>query len=235
MSDNNTALDNVLDTAAAAAAAHTPASAPDTNLTLVADTGTAVAPAAAAPSMDSFRQNAGIMVDEYLYPDKAGLKISKDMKGYLDDFTVIIDMSEVVPISSFSAEINGASTFLKSYNGVTTVNGQNYQMEQQRLSRQPGAKCRGPFDTVEIPLVLAEDVKDPKSNLTFDEGTEIGLTPSPTGTKEFQRFLKALAKQDPALAEDGVLKVKVIGKPRKNSNGNEWGVAAFELIEVVES
>lgn len=191
-------------------------------------------PPATRPSVQGVLSNTGIIVDEYVYPDKAGLKISKDMKGYLDDIEVTIDMSEVVPIASFSSELNGNSTFLKSYDGVSTPGGGNFQLEQQRLSRRPGSKNRGPFDTVEIPMVLTSEVKDPKSTLAYDAGTEIGLTPSPTGIKEFAKLLKALARIDPNLTSDGVVKVKAINKFRQNSNGNEWGVIAFELIEVVE-
>lgn len=226
------ALDNVMDAAAAAAKDFVPPAIDDVeNLPATRE---AYSPPAAAPSVQGMLDNTGIMVDEYVYPDKAGFKISKDMKGYLDDAEVIIDMSEVVPIISFSSELNGSSSFGKSYNGQTTPGGGNFQLECARLSRRPGSKNRGPFETVEIPMALAKAIKDPKSTLTFDEGCEVGLTPSPTGVKEFAKFLKGLAKTDPALTTTGRLKVKIVNKFRSNSKGNEWGVIAFELIEVLK-
>lgn len=227
------ALDSVLDQAANAASNFAPPTA------FVAENLPAVAPQTSnlpttAPSVSGVLHNAGIVVDEYIYPDKAGLKVSKDMKGYLDDIEVVIDMAEVLAILSFSAELNGNTTFLKSYNGVTTPGGQNFQNECAKLARQPGTKCRGPFETVEIPMTLAKEVKDPKSSLVFDEDLEVGLTPSPTGVKEFAKFLKVLAKRDPSLTTDGRVRVKLVNKMRSNRNGNEWGVISFELLEVLE-
>jgi hypothetical protein len=192
------------------------------------------APPAARPSIQNMLDNAGITVDEYVYPDKAGCKISKDMKGYLDDFEAIIDMSEVIAISSFSSELGGNTTFVKSYDGVTAQGGGNYQLELARLSRRAGSKNRGPTDTVEIPMELSVDVKDPKSTLTFDAGTLVGLTPSPTGVKEFNKLLKTLAKIDPNLTVEGRVHVKCVNKERTNTNGNTWGVIAFELIAVLD-
>lgn len=221
-------LDAVMNQAAAAAANHQP----PVEVNLPAEAPRSAPPA--APSVGNILQNSGIIVDEYVYPDKAGLKISKDMKGYLDDFEATINMADVVPIISFSSELNGNTTYVKSYDGQTSPGGGNFALECQRLERRPGSKNRGPYDTVEIPLVLTKDVKDPKSALTFDEGTEIGLTPSPTGVKEFAKFLKTLAKTNPALTSSGVVKVKVINKQRTNRNGNEWGVIEFELLGVVE-
>lgn len=229
------ALDNVMNQAQTAADNYTPtADVQDAVENLPATTNAGNYQPPVKPSVGGILANAGIIVDEYVYPDKAGVKISKDMKGYLDDFEAIIDMSEVVPILSFSSELNGNSSFVKSYDGQTTNGGGNFQLECARLSRRPGAKNRGPFDTVEIPLELAKDVKDPKSTLTFDAGTEVGLTPSPTGVKEFAKFLKALSDVNPDLTTTGRVRVKAHNKFRDNRNGNEWGVVAFELLEVLE-
>src|SRR3546814_15245014 len=78
-------------------------------------------------------------------------------------------------------------------------------------------KVDGPYDTVEIPFELADDVKDPKSSAVFEAGLEIGYMPSLTGYKEFQRFVKSLNKKDPALLE-ARLKVKFIHEKKTNSN-----------------
>lgn len=228
-------LDSVMNQAAEAAANYSPAVIDQAVENLPTQYQQA-APPAARPSMDNLLNNAGITVDEYVYPDKAGVKISKDMKGYLEEFEAIIDMADVIPISSFSSELNGNTTFVKSYDGVTVAGGGNYQLEVARLSRRPGSKNRGPTDTVEIPMELAKDVADPKkdSALVIAAGTMVGLTPSPTGIKEFTKLMKTLAKIDPNLTSDGRIKVTCVNKERSNTNGNNWGVIAFENIEVLE-
>src|SRR3546814_14640502 len=84
-------------------------------------------------------------------------------------------------------------------------------------------KVDGPYDTVEIPFELADDVKDPKTSAVFEAGLEIGYTPSLTGYKEFQRFVKSLNKKDPALLEARP-KVKFIHSQKTNSNKDRTSV-----------
>jgi len=180
-------------------------------------------------SIDNFMGNSGIVVDEYLLPKTEGLKISSEMKGLLDDVLVEIDLTQVVPIAQVRCNTGGNTTFIKSYDGVTTSTGENMQTALLN-ARKSFEKIDGPYKTVEIPMTLVDDVKDPKGTLTFDAGTEIGYTPSLTGFKEFQKFWKKIQKQDPAMLSKTV-KVKVSHLKRTNRNNNEWGVCVFELAE----
>ncbi len=224
----NTALDNVMAQAEAAAAAHQVPEVPAYQPPALQQPGGVPA----KRTLQSVNDNAGILVETYLLPKTEGLKIGSDMKGLLDEVVGIVDMSEVVVISQIRANTGGNTTFVKSYDGVTSVGGQNFMAELARLQKVHD-KVDGPYDTVEIPFELADDVKDPKSSTTYEAGLEIGYTPSLTGYKEFQRFVKSLNKKDPALLE-ARLKVKFIHEKKTNSNNNEWGVVRFELLEVLD-
>jgi hypothetical protein len=181
----------------------------------------------AKQSLDDALNNGGLLVEEYILSKPEGLKISRDMKGLLESIDVVIDMSDVAVISQVRANSGGNTSFVKSYDGFSTSTGQNLEAEIRRLT-QSHEKVDGPYTTVEIPVELISDVKDPKSSLTFAAGTELGYTPSMTGYKEFRRFMKALKKSGRPL--DGVYNVRLHTEKKTNSNNNEWGVVRFELL-----
>ena len=224
----NPALDNVLAAAEAAASNFTPPAVVQgaaQNLPAAANSNTT---ALARPSMSDVVNGGGLTVDEYLTNKAEGFRIGKEMKGLLDEVVVEIDMSDVAVIYSSRHELNGKTEFLKSYDGVRTDRGENFQAKIAHYDAT-GWKGSGIYQTVEIPAELVEDVKDPKSSLVIHEGTMIGITPSLTGFKEFQKFVKKLNKTNPELVND-VVKVKVTHIKRTNSNNNEWGVCGFELV-----
>lgn len=225
----NSALDSVLENAAAAAESFqapvvrnnslpTPANDPQMG-------------ALAKPTMENFMGASGMSVDEYLTSKAEGFRISKDMKGLLDEVVVTIDMLDVVPVYVSSHETGGQTKFLKSYDGATTPSGQNFDYAFKAECAR-NANNKDPYKTVEIPVTLFEDVKDPKSPLIIHEGTVVGITPSMTGFSHFEKFFKRLIKADPANAQ-ATLKVKVTHTKRTNARNNEWGVVDFELLEVI--
>lgn len=181
--------------------------------------------ALAKPSMAAFVESGGISVEEYLRMDQAGFQLG-DMKKYFDSLIVELDMSAVIPIYQSRGEAGGKTQFIKSYDGVTTPQGQNFQQAVAHL--QATTKCTGIYSTAEIPVELLEDVTD--GTVTIAAGTTVGITPSLTGWKEFQSFVKKLTKDG---LQDATLKVKVVHLMRTNSNNNKWGVPTFELIEKI--
>jgi hypothetical protein len=224
---SNAALNSVLDQATAAAQNYQPpalVSAPNP-LPVPANNN-----ALAAPSMTSMVNSGGMTVDEYLTVKAEGFRIG-DMKGLIEEFVAELDMTEVVAVYSARGESGGNTTFIKSYDGVTTSQGQNFQVAMQHL-QATNQKFTGPYKSAEIPVELVQDVKDPKGGTNYESGTIVGITPSVTGFAHFQKFLKKLQKQDPALLE-ATLKVRVSHEKRTNKNNNEWGVVNFELLEVL--
>ena len=230
MSTSPNALDAVMDEASAAAEQFQP----NVNALQTQSGAVQAAPASqglAKPSMDQFLDAGGMDVDTYFRVKPDGFRIGDEMKGLLDEVIVEINMREVVPIYSARFETNGNTRFEKSYDGVTTPNGQNFQQTVDRLEKI-NQKSSGIYSTAEIPCVLVDDVKDPKkdSNVVIKSGTRVGLTPSVTGFKSYQSFARELRAQDPSLLSD-TLKVKITHRVRKNSRNNEWGVVDFELVQ----
>lgn len=228
----NPALDAVLNQASAAASNFQAPAVVTTNNALPTPANDTRMGALAKPTMDNFMGGNGMTVDEYLTSKAEGFRIGKDMKGLLEEITVSIDMLDVIPVFVSRHESNGNTKFLKSYDGETTPQGQNFQFAFQAACAQ-NQKNTEPYKTVEIPVTLLEDVKDPKSAVVIHEGTTIGITPSMTGFSHFEKFYKKLLKANPAY-KDATLKVKVVHTKRTNSNNNEWGVVDFELIEVLQ-
>lgn len=182
------------------------------------------------PSMDDFIDGGGMDVDEYLRVKAEGFRIGDSMQGLLEDMTVEIDLSEVTPIYSFRCEIGGQTKFIKSYDGVTTSDAKNFQMEVDRLTRQ-GEKPSGVYQTFEIPMELVDDVADPKkgSSLVIHGETRVGYTPSVTAAKAYKSFAKRLRNEDPSLL-GRTLKVKLTHEKRTKGSF-EWGIINFERIE----
>lgn len=217
------ALDTIMNEAEAAAANFQPPVPLPVNVPVAANNNQPLA----KPSMDNFLDTGGMDVDQYFRVKPDGIRIGDDMKGLVDEVIVELDMREVTPIYSSRHESGGSTKFIKSYDGATTPSGENFQqlVAQFTASNQ---KSSGIYQTVEIPVTLVNDVTDPKSKLTFDAGTRVGLTPSVTGFKSYQKFAKELRRNDPSLLSQ-TLKVKLTHRQRKNTTGNEWGVVDFEL------
>jgi hypothetical protein len=226
---SNAALDSVLQQAEQAAQNYTPPAVVTSGNQVPAAANQNTGGLPARRSLNDVADSAGLTVDEYLTNKAEGFRIGKEMKGLLEEIIVEIDLSEVSPIFVSRHELNGNTKFVRSYDGVRTSTGSNFEAEVRHYDAQ-GYKGSGVYESVEIPAELLEDVKDPKSSLVIHEGTTIGITPSMTGAKEFAKFVKAVRKVNPALLDDTV-KVKVSHKKRTNSNNNEWGVCVFELIE----
>lgn len=215
------ALSRVLDQAAAAAAE---AGTPSTALVPQYQPSTALA---TRPSLDSMVDSAGITVDQFLTLKYEGFRLG-DNKALFDRFVASLDMSQVVPILQVRGNKDGQTTFIKSYDGVMTPQGQNFQQATENL-RSRSDKLDGPYQTSEIPLTVLEDFK--VGTETVKAGTVIGTTPPITGVKFFASFIKELRAQG---LQDSKVKVNVIHLPQSNVKKNEWGVVTFELIGEIE-
>lgn len=214
------ALDRVMDQAAEASSNF---SAP-TLSTGSSAPATQGAGALAKPNLAAFAEAGGIQVDEYLRMDQAGFQLG-EMKKYFETMIVSLDMRKIIPIYSARGEAGGNTKFIKSYDGSTTPQGQNFQQAVAHL--EATTKCTGVYPTAEIPTVLLEDVKDTQG-VTIKAGTTVGITPSLTAFKEFQKFLADATERG---LDESKLKVKVTHLMRENRNNNKWGVAVFELLE----
>jgi hypothetical protein len=212
MSDNS-ALSQVMDQASQAAAAFTPPAVqgnPNTSIQQY--------DAPSRPSLDDMADNSGIQVDLYLTVKEAGLRIDKG--EYFKSAKVVIDLSECTPIFSVRANRGGQTTFIKSYDGRMTSQGQNFQQATAQLQATHD-KVDGPYQTVEIPATLLQDVPGAK------KGQRIGITPAITGVKFWTKFYNELRT---AGLSKGRVEATIECLPQTNKNGNEWGVVGFTLV-----
>lgn len=215
---NNSALDSVLDQAEQAADQFEQRS--DNGALIPASEGGAVQNYSAPPrpSLDDMADNSGIQVDAYLSVKEAGLRIDKE--AYFQKAKVTIDISECMPIYSVRATRGGATTFIKSYDGVATSQGQNFAAAIAQF-QNTHEKVDGPYQTVEVPVTLLEDVPGAK------KGQRLGITPAITGVKFWTKFYNELRQKG---LNKATVEAIITCVPQSNKNGNEWGVVGFELV-----
>jgi len=207
------ALDNVMNQAAAAADSFQA-----TALQAAPSGGALQAAAPVKMTLDDMADNSGMQVDAYLQVKDAGLRI--EGSAYFQTADVTINIPDVAVIQSVRANRGGATTFIKSYDGVSTSTGENFAQATANL-RATHDKVDGPYLTAEIPVVLLQDVPGAKA------GQSLGITPAITGVKFWTKFYKEV--RDAGL-QGGVVKAKISCVPQKNKAGNEWGVVGFELV-----
>jgi hypothetical protein len=227
----SSALDKVMADAEAAAADVAPVQLPAVGNAAGLVPATPANTNLAKPSLDDFIDGGGMDVDLYLKVNAEGFRIGDSMQGLLEEVIVEIDLNEVTPMYQSRHESGGNTVFLKTYDGQATPEGKSFDAEFQRLSRI-NTKNDGPFQTAEIPMTLVDEVADPKakSTVVIDAETRIGLTPSKTGFKAFQTFMKRLRAANPD-ALHSTVKVKLVHEKKTNRHGNEWGVLNFELVD----
>lgn len=209
----SSALSRVMDQAAdaAATAGQVPAN---------VNTYSAPAVAAARPSLDAMADSSGITVDAYLTIKDTGFRIGDAKSKLFTEMEGTIDLSQVAPIVSIRATSNGATSFVKSYDGVMTSTGQNFANAVQQ-AQATADKVDGPYQTVEVPLRLT------KAAGGLDVGKVVGITPSITGAKFWTTFYKQLRE---AGLQRATVQVRVKHLYQNNTKGNEWGVPEFELL-----
>jgi hypothetical protein len=180
----------------------------------------AVSNESSRPTLDSIADSAGIQVDEYLTVKDSGFRLGDAKAKMFTEATVRIDLSEVQPILSVRANRAGQTTFIKSYDGRMTSQGQNFEQATAQLRAQ-NDKVDGPYQTVEIPAELLADAGG------VSEGQRIGITPAITGVKFWTKFYNELRKKG---LQNSTVDVTIRHKGQVNSKGNEWGVVEFVLI-----
>lgn len=189
-------------------------------------------PAAYNMSEDAFLNPGGMEVESYVQVKDAGIKLSKDWQGYIDEFEAEIDLSDVQFFMGIRKEVGSQVTYAKSYDGVSTTRGEPFAQIVEQF-RRDSQKPADPYRGADIPMTLTEAYKDPKdAKKSFDAGTVVGLSTSITGFKPWANFHRRLKNAGFGNAR---IKVKVKHSPRRNAAGQDYGVCEYELIEVLGS
>lgn len=200
------------------------------------DTGTALAPinpmagggavAAFNMSEDAFLNPGGMECESYIQVKDAGIKLSKDWQGYIDEFEAILDPRDVQFFMGIRKEVGSNVSYAKSYDGVSTARGENFAQivaDFRATSQKPAEPYRG----ADIPLTLVSAIADPKGKgPSFEQDAVVGLTTSITGFKPFATFMRKL--KDAGLA-NGPINIICRHSPRKNAAGQEYGVITYDL------
>jgi hypothetical protein len=166
-----------------------------------------------------------IDVESWLQVDKYGLHLDKSQEA-IESLDVEIDLSEVAPIYMVRFGKN-PPIYRKSYDGVTTFGWSKPWELTVQEAQALDSECKGQYAAVEIPMRLLEAVELKRDKKTIERQTRIGHTTSVTNYRLFQRFWNACQKQGLA---GTVVKVR-LGYQVRRSNGNEWGVVTFELVD----
>jgi hypothetical protein len=182
-------------------------------------------------SEDAFLSANGMEVVSYLVVKDAGIKLSKDWQGYIDEFEATIDLSEVALFMGIRKEVGTNVTYAKTYDGVSTHRtGEPFSTTVENFKRD-STKPADVYRGADIPMTVTQDYTDAKSKKTIEAGTRVGLTTSITGFKPWAAFKKKL--NDAGFGKSTV-RVKVTHSPRTNQNNQEYGVCEFTLLEVIQ-
>lgn len=181
-------------------------------------------------SQDSFLAANGMEVDSYIQVKDAGIKLSKDWGGYIDEFEATIDLQDVAFFMGIRKEVGTVVTYAKTYDGLTTVKGEPFAQIVEQFKRE-SQKPADPYRGADIPMTLVSDYADPKdAKKVLEAGKVVGLSTSITGFKPWASFHRKIVA---AGFGNAVIKVKITHEARKNAANQDYGVCQFELLEVV--
>jgi hypothetical protein len=201
------------------------------------DVAVTTAPAATSFStgLDDFLTGGGIRPDKWLQVKDAGIRIDRDDKGYITEFTGDLDLGEVLLFWGARAEFAGNNVqYTKSYDGVTTTKGENFNQVLADFKAN-SMKNADPYRGADIQVELTEDVVQGKA--TIPAGTKVGYSTSITGFAPFQSFLASMVKQGKARSGPGgtivgeVVRVKVTHEVRTNKANQDYGILQFALAD----
>jgi hypothetical protein len=164
-------------------------------------------------------------VESWLQVDRYGLHLDRSQEA-LDALMVEIDLTEIVPLYMVRFGKNPPS-YCKSYDGATTFGSPKLWELTLREAQRQDPDCRGQYSAVEIPMMLIDGVELKRDRKTIEGGTRIGYTTSITGYRPFLKFWNECEKKG---LTEAVIKIR-LGYEARKSNGNEWGVVTYEIVE----
>ena len=164
-------------------------------------------------------------VESWLQVDRYGLHLDRSQEA-LEALMVEIDLTEIVPLYMVRFCKNPPN-YCKSYDGVMTFGSPKLWELTLREAQHLDPDCRGQYSAVEIPMTLIDGVELKRDRKTIEGGTRIGYTTSITGYRPFQKFWNECEKKG---LTEAVIKIR-LGYETRKSNGNEWGVVTYEIVE----
>ncbi|MEN7527932.1 hypothetical protein [Cupriavidus sp. DL-D2] len=222
------AMQKATEAAAAQVAAGPGAASTSTDVAVAAQQGGAVGmPAAPATPMTMESLMSGsINVDIWLKVKEFGLLVG-DKSDLVSEIKAIIDMTEGTGfVVKKSIKAGNPVQYWSTYDGVGCDKGGSWT-DAIAKARQIDPKA-GEYRSVDVPMVLTEDVKNAKGDVVLAEaGKTAGYSTSTTNWREWETFYKSVVMA-------GLLGKRVevvVGfKPMSNKNNNKWGVMTWTLV-----
>ncbi|MBD9544335.1 hypothetical protein IB276_33350 [Ensifer sp. ENS04] len=200
--------------------------------TQVAGTAVGAPVASGAPLGLDDMLSGGVAVDHWLKVTPYGLTVGDKTKP-IDKLEVYLDMAEIAYSFQVKYTLNGKATYHRTYDRQTDSQG-GLWIETMRKAQQIDPKAYE-YRSAEIPVTATADIahKD-GSSVAATAGERLGLTLSTTGWKQFQTFVRELARKnvDPKSA---ILKLTLGFQTMSKPGVQDWGVPTFLSYEEVEA
>lgn len=184
-------------------------------------------------SLTSFLKAGGINPDKWVSVKDTGIKLDKQEKALIQDFTGEIDFANVKMFQGLRIALPGNKyEYIKTYDGRTeSKTGMAWGAAVQEANARAISPST-PYRGADILITLDKDVK--QGGTTIPAGTKVGYTTSITGFAPFQSFLQTLVTEGKIEVQagdvlSGVVPTKVVHETKSNAD-YEWGILTFEAV-----
>lgn len=193
-------------------------------VTVASQTTGAVVAAGPKMSMESLMAG-GMTVDLWVKVKEFGLLVGQTTE-LVPSFKAYIDMTDGVGFSpKQSIKAGNPAQYWSTYDGTTSDKGVPWnEAIQKAVALDPKAR---PYRSVDVPMVLLEDVKSPSGKELAKAGQKLGYSTATTNWGAWESFYKAVAQ---AGLLGKCVEVTVGFEPRSNKNNNTWGIMTWTLI-----
>ena len=184
----------------------------------------AVVPAGPKMSMEALMAG-GMTVDVWVKCKEFGLLVGQTTE-LVPEFKAYIDMTDGVGFSpKQSIKAGNPAQYWSTYDGAMSDKGIPWnEAIQKAVALDPKAR---PYRSVDVPMVLLEDVVSPKGTVLAKAGNRLGYSTSTTNWAAWETFYKSVAT---AGHLGKCVEVKIGFESKSNKNGNTWGIMTWELI-----
>lgn len=172
----------------------------------------------------------GVAVDHWLKVTADGLKIGDKTKP-LDTIEVFVDLAEVAYSFQVKYQLNGQAVYHRTYNRQTDSQG-GLWIETMRKAQQIDPKAYE-YRSAEIPLVAGVAIQAKDGTNAAEAGERLGLTLSTTGWKQYQTFVRELARKG-IDAKTATLKLTLGYETKTKPGVQPWGVPTFLAYEEID-
>jgi hypothetical protein len=170
--------------------------------------------------------------EQYLKVSQHGMTIGSDTKKLIESFNATIDLSKLRFCNQ--VRFGNPPQYRKTYDGRKTADGsgQPWSDTLALAKSVDSSRASDPYDTAEMLIVVAADVKSVKGEDSVKAGTKLGYTPPYTGAPQIGLLLDAVTAAGGDV-NTSIAKVKV-GYEAIARNGNNWGIVTFTFDGLVE-